>query len=169
MPLESEREGVPPPNEQHHMFLSGMLARGPKRVKASSSLGLSHAVRWLLVVVWIGGIFYLSHQSSPAGMAAGNAGAIPAHLGLYTGLALLLYWSLAGGLPSKAGTPVWALATVAFALTVLYGVADETHQAFVSGRVASEADLAVDGAGALIGVTLAILMPRLRKSYGARH
>lgn len=150
------------------MFLSGMLARSPKRVKLSRPLGLGHAVRWLLVAAWMGGVFYVSHQSSPAGMAAGNAGTVPAHLGLYTGLALLLYWALAGGLAANGGTPVWALAAVAFALTVLYGVADETHQAFVPGRVASEADLAVDGAGALTGVTLAVLMPRLRKAHGAR-
>jgi VanZ family protein len=116
----------------------------------------------------MGGIFYLSHQSSPAGTAAGSAGTIPAHFALYTGLALLFYWVLAGGLAPNGGTPVWALAAVAFALTVLYGVADETHQSFVPGRVASEADLAVDAAGALTGVALAMLVPRLRRANGTR-
>ena len=66
------------------------------------------------------------------------------------------------------GCLVGALAAVAVALTVLYGVADETHQAFVPGRVASEADLAIDASGAMTGVFLAILAPKLRKTHHAR-
>ena len=40
-----------------------------------------------------------------------------------------------------------------FALTVLYGVSDELHQAFVPARVASELDVGIDAAGALLGIT----------------
>ena len=63
------------------------------------------------------------------------------------------------------------LAGLAFALTVLYRVLDELHQAFVPGRTASEADLGLDAAGALIGVGLALLLPSLAKAHrpGARR
>ncbi len=150
------------------MFLSGMLTRGRMRVKANHFPRLARAVRWLIVAAWMGGIFYLSQQSTPMGASAGGAVAIPAHLGLYCGLALLFYWALAGSAEPRRGPPVWALAGVAFALTVLYGVVDETHQAFVPGRVASETDLLADAAGAFVGVALAMVVPRLRRAHGIR-
>ena len=149
------------------MFLSGMLARGRMRVKASAPVRLVRLVRWLPALAWMGGIFWLSQQSNPLEEAASSAGAIVAHLGLYTGLGLLLVWALASdGFPRKAygEEPTWALASLAFALTVLYGVLDELHQAFVPGRTASEADLGLDAVGALIGVGLALLLPRLAKT-----
>lgn len=151
------------------MFLSGMLARGRTRVKVSPPLWLTYALRWLPVAAWMGGIFYLSQQSMPVGVANNNIAAIAAHLGLYAGLALLLYWALSGGAGSHYGVPAWVLAAVAFALTVLYGVVDEVHQAFVPGRVASEADLALDAAGALIGVALASLAASLLKTRRSRQ
>jgi hypothetical protein len=117
--------------------------------------GLARPARWLSAAAWMGGIFYLSHQSSPIGTAPGEAGSVLAHLGLFAGLALLFSFALAGGGNPSGESPLWAVALLAFALTVLYGVADETHQAFVPGRVASEADIALDAAGAVIGMTLA--------------
>ena len=144
------------------MFLSGMLTRGRMRVKASPPAGLIRAARWWPALAWMGGIFYLSQRSTPMGVSASNAGAIVAHLGLYLALALLLYWALAGsGGDSRADAPAWVPATLAFALAVLYGVLDELHQAFVPGRTASEVDLGVDAAGALLGVTAALLAARL--------
>lgn len=151
------------------MFLSGMLARGRTRVKASPSLALVRVVRWLPAAAWMGGIFYLSHQSMPIGAATSDADAIVAHLGLYAGLALLLHWALAGGAGRHAHAPAWVLAALVFALTVLYGVLDELHQAFVPDRTASEADLVLDAVGALIGVALALLAPRLLKASGRRR
>lgn len=136
------------------MFLSGMLAWGRTRVKTDS---LVHRIRWLPATFWMGGIFYLSQQSAPPGGDAGAHWSILAHLGLYTGLALLLFWALVGNGGGRLGTPLWALATVTFALTVLYGASDELHQAFIRGRTASEADIAVDAAGATLGIALAVL------------
>ena len=77
---------------------------------------------------------------------------------------ILLFWALA--LSAGPRTPGWALAAVAFALAVLYGVGDELHQTFVAGRTASEADLGLDAAGAAMGITLALLCDRL---LTARH
>ena len=87
-----------------------------------------------------------------------------AHLILYTGLALLLCWALTAGGGSRADTPAWALAIVTLALTVLYGVVDEIHQAFVPGRNASEADLLLDAVGAALGIAFALAVQRRLKA-----
>ena len=158
------------------MFLSGMLAWGRTRVKTNSLSPLVRGAHWLPAAAWMGGIFYLSQQSAPLdatglsqqsaplGATASAAWSTVAHLGLYMGLALLLFWALARNAGPR--TPGWVLAAVAFALTVLYGVSDELHQTFVPGRTASEADLGLDAAGATMGVTLALLWD---KFLTARH
>ena len=146
------------------MFLSGMLAWGRTRVKTNPLSPLVRSAHWLPAAAWMGGIFYLSQQSAPLGATGSAAWSTVAHLGLYIGLAPLLLWALARSAGPR--TPGWALATVAFALTVLYGVSDELHQTFVAGRTASEADLGLDAAGATIGVTLVLLWD---KFLTARH
>ncbi len=143
------------------MFLSGMLARGRPRVKADLRASLARLSRWAPAAVWMGGIFYLSHQSAPFGAAPSDVGAIAAHLALYAGLALLLCWTLVGDIARHAHAPRWVIAALAFALTVLYGAGDEVHQAFVPGRSASETDIALDAAGAVAGIALALLVLRL--------
>ena len=120
---------------------------------------LMGALRWLPAVCWMGGVFYLSHQSSPLGADAGASRAALAHAVLFGGLAALLYWPLA----SRSAQFAWAAMAIGFALAVLYGVTDELHQAFVDGRVASETDLLIDTAGALAGVTAAALLRSLRR------
>ena len=151
------------------MFLTGMLARDRTRVKASPWAGLVRAVGWLPAAAWMGGIFYLSNRSTPLGSIGDNFSAVPGHLGLYAGLGLLLYWTLAGAAGRHAEASAWVLTALAFALTVLYGVLDELHQAFVPGRVASEADLVLDAAGALFGVAVASLAASFLKARRARQ
>ena len=112
------------------------------------------ALRWLPAVLWMGGIFYLSQQSSPLGVDAGAFRAALAHVALFGGLAALLYWALAG----RSTHVAWATMAISFAITVLYGVTDELHQTFVDGRVASETDLLFDATGALAGATAAALL-----------
>ncbi len=134
-----------------------MLTRGRSLVKMDPAPQLMGALRWLPAVCWMGGVFYLSHQSSPLGVDAGAARAALAHLALFGGLAALLYWPLA----VRSAQVAWAVMAISFALAVLYGVTDELHQAFVDGRVASETDLLIDAAGALAGVTGAALLRSL--------
>lgn len=149
------------------MYLSGMLARGRTRVKASWLASAGRALRWVSAVGWAGGIFYLSQQSAPLGATPSAPESNLAHLTLYAGLALLLFWALsAPNGPLQA--PVWPRVAVAFALTVLYGVSDELHQTFVPGRAATEADIVVDAAGAALGLSLALmasLLYRPRRSH----
>ena len=139
------------------MFLSGMLARGRTRVKTDRLASLSRLVRWLPTAVCVSGIFYLSQQSAPLGGAPNEGWAAGAHLLLYAALAALLLRAFASG----TSAPTWALALVTFALAVLYGVSDEIHQAYVPGRTASEADIALDAAGAALGIGLTLLLTRL--------
>jgi VanZ family protein len=104
------------------------------------------------------GIFWLSQQSAPLGAHGSEQASTVAHLTLYAGLAALLSLALA-----KDGRCElrWLVPSIAFALAVLYGTLDEVHQAFVTGRTASDADLGLDAAGAAIGICLALL-PGLR-------
>lgn len=139
--------------EVNAMSLSGMLSRGRNAVKIDARLGPPGTLRWLAVVAWTGGIFYLSHQSEPAGASVNYAMSVAAHIVVYGGLGTLLCWALAGEGAGPVRTSAWVVGTVAFALTVLYGVSDELHQVFVPGRVASEMDVGIDGVGALLGVT----------------
>ena len=149
------------------MFLSGMLARGRTRVKAGAFLSAVRVVPWLAAAVWMGGIFYLSHQSAPLGATVSELESIVAHVGLYAGLALLLHWALAGVSRSRGMAVAWAAAAVA--LAVLYGVSDEIHQTFVLGRTASAVDIAFDAAGAGLGVGLALLATALLNARSERR
>lgn len=136
-----------------------MLTRGRSLVKMDPAPQLMGALRWLPAVCWMGGVFYLSHQSTPLGAEAGASRAALAHLALYGGLAALIYWPLA----SRSAKVAWATMAVSFALAVLYGVTDELHQAFIDGRVASETDLLIDAAGAVAGVIGAVLLRSLSR------
>jgi VanZ family protein len=127
----------------------GMLARGRKAVKKRGALRL---LRWLPALAWMAFIFSLSQQSAPLGASGSSGAAAFAHIVLYATLAFLLGWALAGGAAAREA-PLWVLAALAFSLAVQYGVTDELHQAFVGGRSASELDLALDAAGALLGTS----------------
>ncbi len=149
------------------MFLSGMLARGRTVVKVSAMSSAGRAAQWLAVAMWMGGIFYLSQQTAPLGATASNVESIFAHVSLYVGLAFLLQWALTGGAVRRRLVFGWA--PIAFALTVLYGVSDEVHQAFVPGRTPALIDITFDAAGAMLGVALALLTAALLNARSLRH
>lgn len=143
------------------MILSGMLAWGRTRVKETSRWPPLRWAFWLPAIAWMTLIVYLSQQTAPLGRSASTAESIGAHLVLYGALATLLAWALIGGLRMPARCPSWVLATVVFALAVLYGTSDEVHQAFVAGRTASEQDLGVDALGAALGIAIVLVVDRL--------
>ncbi|WP_374711985.1 VanZ family protein [Symbiobacterium terraclitae] len=76
-----------------------------------------------------------------------------AHMVAYAILAVLLAWALSARLPGRTAL------RVALATAVLYAVSDEVHQAFVPTREGRLLDVAIDGAGAVLGLLL--LRPRL--------
>lgn len=81
-------------------------------------------------------------------MTAGLS-SITGHFTVYAVLALLLWWTME---PLDLSTRRRFAMVLAGA--VVYGLSDEWHQSFVSGRDPSLLDLVVDGVGACCGLTL---------------
>jgi len=114
--------------------------------------------RTAAALAWAGLIWWASSQ--PARAPTGNA-LLPllhnlAHVFAYAVLGALLLLSLR---PDPAATKGW----VGCALATAYGAADELHQSFVPGRVASLGDLATDLAGAVFGVALTLWLWRRQR------
>jgi VanZ family protein len=101
--------------------------------------------RWAPVVLWAGVIFALS--SIPhLGTGLGTWDTVLrkcAHATEYAILALLLL--------RATGSYV-----AAWPLAVAYAVTDEVHQMFVRGRHGSPVDVAIDAAGAALGLAAAV-------------
>jgi VanZ family protein len=115
--------------------------------------------RWVLVLAWMGLIFYLSSQSdlpTPNGLSA-EVEAILGHLTVYAVLAALVANALADSGISTVRRLIYALV-----FAVLYGVSDELHQSFVPGRDPDVFDLMVDGIGACVGLIAWMLIVYLR-------
>jgi VanZ family protein len=83
------------------------------------------------------------------------------HAAAFALLAVLVAWAI-GGL---RGDPRRAVAV--FAFVVGYAITDEIHQAFTAGRSPSALDVAIDAAGAGIGVIVVRIVERRRA--GARQ
>ena len=97
--------------------------------------------RWLPVVVWCGVIFALSSiPSLNSGLGTWDLILRKcAHMTEYAILAVLLL--------RATRSP-----RAAFALAAAYAVTDEIHQLFVTGRHGSPLDVAIDSAGAVLGL-----------------
>lgn len=106
-----------------------------------------------LPFIYMGGIFYLSAQPGVALHIRASDKLL--HALEYAGLSLVLYSSFAYGL----GIPAGRASGLAIALSVLYGMSDELHQAFVPGRDPSVLDLVADAVGA-IGAQMVVLFLR---------
>ena len=74
------------------------------------------------------------------------------HLIEYAILAVLLWRALRG--QTAFQRQMWTPPILAFVLTVIYAGCDEFHQSFASTRTASARDVAIDMAGALVGLTI---------------
>ncbi len=129
------------------------------------------AIGWLLVAACMGVIFYLSHQpadeSSRQSMAViGFLGklvegivALVGHEGFrtvahgleYCGLAVLIYHAMLQ--TTGKSKPLFSLAA-----TAVYALSDEIHQIFIPGRAFQLMDIAVDTAGAAIGIAACVVL-----------
>ena len=118
----------------------------------------SSVALWFSVVGWAALIFALSAQPNLRFVPDAGLDFVVrklGHVGVFGILTLLLWRALAG---TTAWRRPWAWA---FALTVLYAVSDELHQAFVAGRHPSAADVGIDATGALIAlVAVRLIRPR---------
>ena len=103
---------------------------------------------WLPVVAWAVDLHAVVSPRSGTGLGGWDLLLRKlAHAAEYGVLAVLLWRALDNG---------WA----AFWLATAYAVTDEIHQAFVAGRHASPLDVAVDAAGAAVGLVLALRVRR---------
>ncbi|TDB37002.1 MAG: VanZ family protein [Actinobacteria bacterium] len=93
---------------------------------------------WTAVIAWAGVIFWFS--SLTGSQVPGRYGSF-GHFGEYAIFGALILLAL--------GAPDRLLPTVALASA--YGITDEVHQLFVSGRQADPVDWLVDTLGALAG------------------
>jgi VanZ family protein len=106
---------------------------------------------WLPAVAWAGLIFAFSAQANLTFVPDEGLDFVVrklGHMAIFGVLALLLWRALAGTTTLRRA---WARA---LALTVLYAITDELHQAFVPGRNASVRDAGIDAAGALSAVAI---------------
>ncbi len=102
---------------------------------------------WILVLIYMGVIFFFSSQSSlPQVVTSFNDKIL--HTVEYALLGLLFIRATTYTRPRWAFKTLLML-TVCFCL--LYGFSDEFHQSFVPGRDASGYDVLADGIGGLLG------------------
>jgi VanZ family protein len=112
--------------------------------------------RWLPALAWMAVIFLLSSQS---GLRVTEDAAVDrpirtaAHLASYALLAGLVLYAL-GGL----GRPSLRNVVLAMAVTAIYAVSDELHQALVPDRTGRAADVLVDVIGASAGLLVAAVV-----------
>jgi len=117
-----------------------------------------HRLSLLLAVVWMGVLFWLSHQPSiDAPMLFPGQDKV-FHASVYGILGFFLLGALR---PTYAGyTPGQIRASIVIAS--LYGISDEFHQSFVPGRSPDVWDWVADTTGALLAV---ILLARLTRAF----
>ena len=146
-------------------------------------------ISWLLVILWMGVIFYLSHQQAVESnsLSTGITERIVAIIervafGIEVDLvhfnhlirksahffAYLVLGILVSNALNSHGYAGFKLFWVAMGICVLYAISDEVHQLFVPGRAGQVRDVLIDSAGAVVGIGgfLAVLglSGRLRKS-----
>lgn len=134
---------------------------------------------WTAVVAWMALIFILSHQPAAvsSGLSSGitefllgllkgvfpdsNAGIDKLHTFVRKNAHFTAYFFLAVLLVNAFGK--WRKLTgrallVSFLVAVLYAASDEFHQLFIDGRSGELRDVAIDSAGAAVGVLLSWLL-----------
>ena len=114
---------------------------------------------WGAVAVWMGLIFYISQNSSPE-----NIGSASKFLDIFPRWSIqwIFHGTAFGALTgltylALSGTFSWrwpVVAGVAFGAAMVYGVLDEVHQSFISGRTASISDIGRDAIGGMGAVLL---------------
>ncbi len=130
------------------------------------------AVSWILVVICMGIIYYLSAQNGEESseLSSSFVTALLERLGLtineavlrncahcleFMGLSVLMFNAVYTTFETKL-TPV-----IAFAGTVFYAITDEIHQIFVPDRAFQLTDILVDSTGAFIGALASLIILKI--------
>ena len=133
---------------------------------------IHNILAWMPAVIWMGVIFFLSHQPATASstLSSGITAMIVhtietvvpfmeldlptfhhfvrkgAHFFAYFTLGVLVIHALK--LPRVKGM------VLAFVICILYAISDEVHQLFIPGRSGEVRDVLIDSAGAFVGIVL---------------
>jgi VanZ family protein len=127
-----------------------------------------HRLRWLPALAWMAVIFLLSSQGDLR--VSEDAGTekpirIVAHLATFALLGGLILVAICGRRAPSGRAVVGAVA-----LTTLYALSDELHQALVPGRTGRIDDVVIDLVGALVGAALAaVLLATLGRAASANE
>lgn len=116
-------------------------------------------IRWLLTIAYAGFIFYLSSRTW-GGLPGFPYSDKIFHAVLYFGFGGFFFWALR---TTKLRTRPY-IGYVAVICVVFYGLSDEIHQLFVSGREFSLLDLLADAVGAAIGIFVAAKLAMLLRA-----
>ena len=106
-------------------------------------------INWLLVIIWMGVIYWFSDQSqliSSTNPLLVNAIAILGHITFFG----ILYLFFTRAVKASYSLRSWRLFQIGLIFVFLYGLGDEYHQSFVPGRDASLLDVGLDVIGALL-------------------
>ena len=131
-------------------------------------LAIKKLFPWILVILWMALIFYLSHQpaTSSSDLSSGitqmimniieklvPSGSFDFELfhHVIRKNAHFFAYLILGFLVANA---VWGYKSMAVAILicVLYAMSDEFHQTFIPGRAGQVMDVFIDSAGAIVGV-----------------
>ena len=121
------------------------------------SIAESLSGRLIPPVVWMGVIFFLSHQPTieyPGGLDARFISTM-GHVGVFAILSVLIWWAL-----GLSGLSPGRRAVLSVALSLLYGLTDEWHQSFVPGRTPDIMDIVADTFGATIAMIVVTWLAR---------
>lgn len=116
-----------------------------------------YAKRWLPFLVYLGAIFWVSHQTRlPAGVGRWDK---LLHAVEYAAAAALAIRAIHGSLRD---VPAGIVASGA-ALAIVYGLLDELHQSFVPGRSSTWGDALADAVGATLAAVAVLAFDRWRR------
>lgn len=163
------------PQTNRSRKLKGQGWRGHLHTEATNNMrahGGKLAFYWVPIFLWMLGIFLLSSTtSSTLGQVKESNEILPmfvskiitsqylVHPVEFGMLSVLVYRLLV----SYQSLSTRFAVSVALGWAIGYGVLDEVHQSFVAGRASTLTDVGLDSAGAIIALSLVlILAPRIR-------
>ena len=140
-------------------------------------------ISWLLVILWMALIFYLSHQpatesnSLSTGITERIVAIIErltsdidfdvsnfnhiirknAHFFAYLVLGILVSDALKGNGFKGSNRFI-----IALAICILYAISDEVHQLFILGRAGQVKDVIIDSVGAVVGIGGSLVFGKLK-------
>jgi len=122
----------------------------------------AHRLLLLLVLTWMGVLFWLSNQPSIDAPLLFTGQDKIFHAGIYGILGLFLLGTMRRPLAGYTTRQI----SLSVIIASLYGISDEFHQSFVPGRSPDVWDWAADTTGALLAV---LLFVRLTRTFSKRQ